>query len=63
MRAAANGNAGAAALIGPSSRMTRFTMPRAGRPVKRLVTAVTRAASDFSACRCSGVVVASGHSR
>ena len=33
-----------AALIGPSSRITRLTMPRAGRPVKRLVSAVWRAA-------------------
>ena len=38
--AAASGKAGAGALIGPSSRMRRFTMPRAGRPVKTLVTAV-----------------------
>ena len=37
---AANGNSGATGLIGPISRITRLTMPRAGRPVIRLVTAV-----------------------
>jgi hypothetical protein len=40
----ANGNSGASGLIGPSSRIKRLTMPRAGRPVNRLLTAVTRAA-------------------
>ena len=59
----ARGNAGAAALMGPSSLMTRFMMLRAGRPVKRLVRAVTRAASLLRAVRCSVLVVASGHSR
>ena len=38
--AVASGNAGAASQSGPSSRMTRLTMPRAGRPVKTLVSAV-----------------------
>ena len=38
------GNAGARSLIGPSSRISRLTMPRAGRPVNRLVSAVSRAA-------------------
>jgi hypothetical protein len=50
----ASGNGGAAALIGPSSLMRRFTIPRAGPPVKRLVSAVTRAASLFSAARLDG---------
>ena len=36
----ANGNAGAARLIGPSSRMMRLTIPRAGRPVKIFVSDV-----------------------
>jgi hypothetical protein len=59
----ASGNSGASALIGPSSRMIRFTMLRAGRPLKTFVHAVTRAASLFSAARCSALVVASGQSR
>src|SRR5207248_2625480 len=61
--AAASGNAGAAALIGPSSLIRRFTIPRAGRPVKTLVIAVYRAASLFNAARCTALVVASGQSR
>jgi hypothetical protein len=63
MAEVASGNAGGALLTGPSSRITRLTMPRAGRPVNRLVSAVWRAASDFSAARCTAVIVASGHSR
>ena len=47
----ANGKAGADALIGPNSLMMRFTIPRAAPPLKRLVSAVTRAASLFSAMR------------
>ena len=43
MAEAASGNAGAAALIGPSSRTTRLTMPRAGLPVNTFVIAVCRA--------------------
>ena len=38
-------------------------MPRAGRPVKTLVSAVWRAASLFSAARWTALVVASGQSR
>ena len=38
--AVASGNAGASALIGPSSRIARLTMPRAGRPENTLVSAV-----------------------
>ncbi len=52
-----------APLIGPSSRIARLTMPRAGRPVKILVSAVWRAASLFSALRCTALIVVSGHSR
>src|SRR5690606_18808128 len=61
--ATASGNAGGTALIGPSSRTTRFTMARAGRPVNRLVIAVVRAASLFNAARCTALVRASGHNR
>ena len=46
--AAASGNAGASGFIGPTSRMRRLTMARAGRPVKTLVTAVS-ASPFFSA--------------
>ena len=46
----ASGNAGAGP-IGPISRMMRLTIPRAGRPVKRLVSAVRAAASLASAAR------------
>src|ERR1051326_1556330 len=59
----ARGKTGALVLIGPSSRMRRVTMLRAGLPLKMLVSAVTRAASDLSAARCSGLVVHSGHKR
>lgn len=57
------GNAGAAGWIAPNSRMMRFTMPRAGLPVKRLVSAVWLAPSPLSAARCRLLVVASGQSR
>ena len=60
---AASGNAGGNPLMGPSSCIRRLTMARAGRPVKMLVSAVYRPASLASAARCSGFVVASGHSR
>ena len=63
MAAVASGNAGALGLSAPSSRITRFTMPRAGRPVNRLVSAVWRAASLCSAARWMALVVASAHSR
>ncbi len=63
MAEVASGKAGAAPLIGPSSLMIRFTIARAGRPVKRLVSAVWRAASLFNAARCTTLVVASGQSR
>ena len=60
----ASGNRGtAASFIGPKLRMNRLTMPRAGRPVNRLVSAVWRAASLCSAARCTALVLASGHSR
>src|SRR5262249_36699415 len=60
---AARGKAGATALTGPNSLMMRFMTARAGRPVNRLVSAVTRARSLFRAVRCTSVVVASGHNR
>jgi hypothetical protein len=59
----ARGNAGAAALIGPTSLMSRFMIPRAGLPVNTFVRAVWWAASLFSAARWTALVVASGHSR
>ena len=59
----ASGNAGARVLIGPRSRITRFTMARAGRPVNTLVRAVWRAAGLCSAARCTALVVDSGQSR
>jgi hypothetical protein len=37
---AASGKDGASLVIGPSSRITRLTIPRAGRPVITLVMAV-----------------------
>lgn len=60
MAAVASGKAEGARLIGPSSRITRLTMPRAGRPVTRLVMTVCRAASLCSAARCAGVVMLVG---
>src|SRR5690554_1436989 len=51
MALVANGKSGARADIGPSSRITRFTMPRAGPPENRLVIAVCRAVSRFNASR------------
>lgn len=59
---AASGNCGAIGFIGPHSRIKRFTMPRAGLPEKRFVSAVIRAPSLFSAARWTALVVASGQS-
>jgi hypothetical protein len=58
----AKGKAGIVVPIGPSSLITRFTIARAGRPVKRFVSAVFLAASLFSAEQCTALVVASGQS-
>ena len=63
MPAVASGNAGAFGLIGPSSRMTRLTMPRAGLPLKRLVRAVSLACGESRALRWVAEVVASGQQR
>lgn len=65
---AAKGNGGAALLMGPSSRMMRFTIPRAGPPEKRFVKAVWPAAElfdveFFKAARWTALVVDSGQSR
>ena len=49
--------------IGPTSRMSRLTMPRAGRPVIRLVTAVLSSPAVFSASRWTGEIFASGAHR
>jgi hypothetical protein len=43
-----------------TSRIKRLTMPRAGRPVKSLVSAVCRLPSLASAARCTAPVSASG---
>lgn len=48
--APALGNAGGSSDRAPSSDIRRVTMPRAGRPVKRLVKAVTRS-GDLKALR------------
>src|SRR5262249_24746595 len=59
----ARGNAGAAALIGPSSFMIWFTIPRAGRPVKMLVRAVWRGGPRFLKGRWTPPKVALGNSQ
>src|SRR5688572_6542301 len=63
MADAASGKAGARELMGPSSLMTRFTIPLAGRPVNRLVNAVMRELLLLRIARCTALVVASGHRR
>ena len=57
--AVASGNAGASGFMGPRLCMAWFTMPRAGLPVKMLVSAVVRGGVAWSALRCSALVVAS----
>ena len=47
--AAASGNSGTTSDIGPTSRMRRFTIPRAGRPVNTFVTTVSLSFVFFSA--------------
>ena len=56
----AEGKTGGRSLSGPRSRMSRLKMPRAGRPVNRLVRAVCRAASDARAWRCNADQAAPG---
>src|ERR1700682_5055062 len=46
---AAWGNAGASGAIGPTSRITRFGTPRAGRPVMTLVMTVASSRASASA--------------
>jgi hypothetical protein len=58
---AASGKAGATFDIGPTSRMTRLTMDRAGRPVITLVTVVLSSRADDKAARCGAEIFASGH--
>src|SRR5262249_44116905 len=60
---AASGNSGATSDIGPTSRIRRLMMPRAGRPVMRLVNAVPSSRADLSAARCGAEIFASGHHR
>ena len=57
--AVAKGKLGACAFRGPNWRMKLFTMPRAGRPLNRLVKAVCCADEDIKAWRCRALVVAS----
>lgn len=57
------GQAGAAGLIGPSSRISRLTSPRACRPLNRRVSAVSSDWAAHRAARCTGDVVASGQHR
>src|SRR5215469_7188928 len=47
--AAARGNFGATSDIGPTSRMKRFTIARAGRPVNTFVIAVSLSLAPFNA--------------
>src|ERR1700722_16688832 len=47
--AAASGNFGATSDIGPTSRMKRFTIARAGRPVNTFVIAVSLSFASFNA--------------
>src|SRR5215471_4065543 len=47
--AAASGNSGATSDIGPTSRMMRFTVARAGRPVNTFVIAVWLSLVSFNA--------------
>ena len=56
------GNAGGRSESGPRSRISRLTMPRAGRPVKRLVIAVARSGAA-RALRCTAGMFASGVTR
>jgi hypothetical protein len=42
MAEAADGKSGAAGLIGPTSLIIRFTIPRAGRPVNTLVNGLSQ---------------------
>src|SRR5215468_5198561 len=60
---AASGNSGATSDIGPTSRIRRLIMPRAGRPVMRLVNAVPSSRADLSAARCGAEIFDSGHHR
>ena len=60
---AAGGNSGAIGLIGPNSRSRRLTMPRAGRPVIRLVTVVSSSLTFCNAARCGGEIFDSGQCR
>ncbi|MNG29138.1 hypothetical protein D3C84_1145150 [compost metagenome] len=51
------------ALMGPSSRITRLRMPRAGRPVNTLVTAVSLSLAVRNALWWEGLTLASGVNR
>src|SRR6266478_8808530 len=57
---AAWGNAGASPEIGPTSRITRLTTPRAGRPVMTLVTTVESSRAWPNADRAGAINLDSG---
>src|SRR5215471_9496839 len=59
----ASGNAGATSLMGPSSRMMRLIKPRAGRPLRTLVSTVLSSRAARNAARCGGNILASGQNR
>jgi hypothetical protein len=59
----ASGKLGAAGAIGPISEISRFTMPRAGRPVNTLVITVSSSAAFVSAARWSAGTSASGQNK
>ena len=57
--AVAMGNAGTAGWRGPKVRMSRLTMPRAGRPENKVVSSVWCDSGLSKAARCTALVLAS----
>jgi hypothetical protein len=57
--AVAVGKAGAAGCRGPKVRMSRLTMPRAGRPENTVVKSVWAESGLSKAARCTALVLAS----
>ena len=60
---AACGKSGASGEIGPSSRITRLAIPRAGRPVMTLVITVESSRAWASAVRAGAITLDSGQRR